>query len=151
MLLFGAVVTSFSAGVVSFLVLWYPFQLLWYHTSIWQLWLKDLKHVIHLKILNPPIELMDHNYCKNVGSFRFGTPNCILATWFGFSCATSHFMTIYHWFHFSAETLKSAVLKDPLKSLIHRKWSSLPSLTTKTIDFQRFFALAWWKDWIIKK
>jgi len=37
------------------------------------------------------------------------------------------------------EMLKSAVLKDPLKSLIHRKWLSL--LTTKIIDFQRFLLL----------
>jgi len=35
--------------------------------------------------------------------------------------------------HFSAETLKSAV--------IHRKWLSFPSLTTKTIDFQQFLLL----------
>ena len=35
--------------------------------------------------------------------------------------------------------LKSAVLKDPLKSLIHRKWLSVPSLTTKTIDFHYSF------------
>ena len=45
-------------------------------------------------------------------------------------CCTSgdsSILSFKHWFHFSAETLKSAVLKDPLKSLIHRKWLSLPS------------------------
>jgi len=37
-------------------------------------------------------------------------------------------------------------LKDPLKSLIHRKWVIPPLLIHENYRFSAVFALAWWKD-----
>ena len=85
---------------------------------------------------------------KNVSSLIKGAHNIIdgegigLLSWSVAGAVLSFGSSLHHWrfactlsfalIHFSAGMLKSAVLKDPLKPLIHRKWSSLPSLTTKT-------------------